>query len=315
MWVVFTGPFTAQPFVAYATALPDGTHTDWSAPISLPQVPATPQGATYLLPHVAPDGGVYTTVVNETPAHQSFNSTIFLDQSHDGGVTWTASTIKSGITNPPFRFTNTTFRDGIAESFGLGSGLVNGHYPLYVTWEDGSTGLSNILLSASNDGGASWTAPVQVNDNASPVDEFQPNLDVASNGTVSVAFYDRRLACPAADTADADAAGIALDQVNPRYSATPPYGATNYCVNTSVQFYTPSLAPNGHNIRLSAHTWDPQLNSPHSGCATCLTTFIGDYFGIISAGTTLFTTSVSTFDDGTNPAHYQQQVIASVAIP
>src|SRR6266576_251515 len=61
MWVVFTGPYTAHPYVAIAQAKPDGTHTDWSAPISLPQVSGTPQGASYLLPHIAPDGSVYTT--------------------------------------------------------------------------------------------------------------------------------------------------------------------------------------------------------------------------------------------------------------
>ena len=154
-----------------------------------------------------------------------------------------------------------------------------------------------------------------VNDNASPVDEFQPNLAVADSGTVSVAFYDRRLPCPAAGTAEAIAAGIALDQVNPRYSATPPYGATNYCVNAAVQFYAPDLTPKGHNIRLTQHTWDPQLNAPHTGCATCITTFIGDYFGNIVNGSMNFSTFVSTYDDGTNPKHYQQQVIASVKSP
>jgi hypothetical protein len=315
MWVVFTGPYTPHPFVAIAQALPDGTHTDWSDPIALPQIGGTPQGATYLLPQVTPDGAVYTSVVNETPAHGSFNSTIFLDQSHDGGQTWASSPILSNITNPPFRFTNTTFRDGIADTFGAGGRLVNGHYPLYVSWEDGSTGVSNLMLSASYDEGATWTAPIQVNDNVGPVDEFQPNLDVAANGTVSVAFYDRRLACPVQGSAEATAAGIGLDQGNPRFAATPPYGATNYCVNTSVQFYSPTLAPKGHNVRLSAHTWDPQLNAPHTACPTCLTTFIGDYFGVISANGTLLTTSVSTYDDGKNPAHYQQQVIGIVAIP
>lgn len=316
MWVVFTGAYTPHAFVAIAKALPDGTHTDWSDPIALPETGGTPQGATYLLPHVTPDGTVYTTLTNETPAHGSFATTIFLDQSHDGGRTWTASApIVSDVTNPPFRYTNTTFRDGISNTFGAGTTLVNGYYPLYVAWEDGSTGVSNLFLAASYDGGTSWTPAVLVNDNIAAVDEFQPNLDANANGTVAVAFYDRRLACPAQGTAEASALGIALDQVNPRYAATPPYGAANYCVNTSVQFYTPTLQPKGHNIRLSAHTWDPQLNAPHSGCATCLTTFIGDYFGIISAGGSLYTTSVSTYDDGTNPAHYQQQVIAKVTIP
>ena len=317
MWVVFTGPYTPHPFVSIAHANADGTHTDWSAPIALPQIGGTPQGATYLFPHVTPDGAVYTTLVNETPAHGSFASTIWLDQSHDGGLTWTTGpAIVKDIPEPPFRFTNTTFRDGITATFGTGNILVAGHYPLYVSWEDGSTGLDNVLVSASYDGGGTWTSPIQVNDNASPVDEFQPNLDVAANGTVSVAFYDRRLACPAAGTAEATGAGIALDQVNPAYSGSlPPYGATNYCVNASIQYYTPTLQPKGHNIRISQHTWDPQLNAAHTACPTCLTTFIGDYFGITSAGGKSYTTSVSTYDDGTNAAHYQQQVIAILSIP
>jgi len=317
MWVVFTGPYTPHPFVSIAHANADGTHTDWSAPIALPQIGGTPQGATYLFPHVTPDGAIYTTLVNETPAHGSFASTIWLDQSHDGGLTWTTGpAIVKDIPEPPFRFTNTTFRDGITATFGTGNILVAGHYPLYVSWEDGSTGLDNVLVSASYDGGGTWTSPIQVNDNASPVDEFQPNLDVAANGTVSVAFYDRRLACPAAGTAEATGAGIALDQVNPAYSdSLPPYGATNYCVNASIQYYTPTLQPKGHNIRISQHTWDPQLNAAHTACPTCLTTFIGDYFGITSAGGKSYTTSVSTYDDGTNAAHYQQQVIAILSIP
>ena len=84
-------------------------------------------------------------------------------------------------------------------------------------------------MTASYDGGRTWTTPIRVNDNASPVDEFQPNLSAAPNGVVSVAFYDRRLACPANGTTEAADAGLALDTVNPNYtSALPPYGANNY---------------------------------------------------------------------------------------
>jgi len=90
-------------------------------------------------------------------------------------------------------------------------------------------------------------------------------------------------------------------------------------VNASIQFYTPQLAPIGHNIRLSRHTFDPQLNSPHVDCATCQTTFIGDYFGNtvdpMPGGPADFSTFVSTYNDGTNRAHYQQQIVARVAVP
>jgi hypothetical protein len=320
MWVVFTGPFTASPFVSYADARPDGTHTPWSAPIPLPQPPHSPQGVTYLLPHVDPNGVVYTTITNENPKMGSFATTISVDRSTDGGKTWTVvSTPVNNATLPPFIYPNTTFRDGITDTFSVGNHLgAQAHYPLYIAYEDYSAGIGNILLTASYDGGTTWTTPIQVNDNASPVDELQPNLAVADDGTVSVNFYDRRLACPAAGSAEATAAGIALDQAaqNPDYTGpVPPYGASNYCINASIQFYTPTLAPLGHNVRLTQHTWDPQLNAPHTGSPAGETTFIGDYFGNITDGTTDVSTFVSTYDDGSNPAHYQQQVVAKIAIP
>lgn len=320
MWVVFHGPFTPTPFVSYADARADGTHTAWSAPIPLPAPPHTPQGATYLLPHVDPSGVLYTTITNEDPAHQSFATTISVDRSTDGGKTWSVvSTPVNNAALPPLIYPNTTFRDGITDTFAVGNHLdAQGRYPLYIAYEDHSAGIGNVLLTASYDGGATWTTPLQVNDNASPVDEFQPNLAVADDGTVSVNFYDRRLACPAAGTAEAAAAGIALDRAaqNPDYTGpVPPYGASNYCVNASIQFYTPTLAPLGHNVRLTQHTWDPQLNAPHTGSPAGEGTFIGDYFGNITDGTTDVSTFVSTYNDGSNPGHYQQQVVAKVAIP
>ncbi len=317
MWVVFTGPLTAQPLVSYAQALPDGTHSDWSAPIRLPEVSATPTGATYLLPHVTADGTVYTTLTTTKPEKKFRFDKIALDRSTDGGVTWTTvSTVADNIAAPPLIYPNTTFRDGIENTFAVGNHLsAQGHYPLYVSWEDFSAGADNIILSASYDGGLTWSSPLQVNDNASPVDEFQPNLTVAADGTVSVAFYDRRLSCPAAGS-EATAAGIPLDQVNPNYSGSlPPYGASNYCVNASVQFYKANLTPLGHNIRLTQHTWDPQLNAAHPGSASGTETFIGDYFGNTTSGSTNISSFVSTYNDSSNPNNRQQQVIATVAIP
>jgi hypothetical protein len=315
MWVDFTGCCTPHAVVSWATANPDGTHSDWSLPIPLPNGPNMPQGATYLLPHVAPDGTVWTTLTNGGPAHQYASDKIIIDRSGDGGATWSVvSTVADNIVAPPARYPNTTFRDGILNSFTVGPKLVRGHYPLYVAYEDAGEGLTSVLLTASYDDGVTWSSPFRVNDNPAPADAFQPTVTTAANGTVGVAFYDRRLACPTAGS-EAIAAGIGLDQTNPNYAATPPYGAANYCVNASVQFYAADLRPNGHNIRLSAHTFDPQLNSPHTSCPACLTTFLGDYFGFDTAGTTAFFTFASTYNGGANPAHYQQQIVASVAIP
>ena len=321
MWVDFHF-LTPVPFVSFADARADGTHTDWSVPQPLPVGPDNPQGVTYVLPHVDPAGTVYTTLTNFNPKKGFCCASVFVDKSTDGGATWSvAGTPVPSVTPPPGIYPNTTFRDGIENTFAVGSHLdAQGHFPLYVAYEDFSAGVDNVMLTASYDGGATWTSPIQVNDNASPADEFQPNLTVAADGTVSVNFYDRRLACPAAGTAQAAAAGLALDQVNPNFTGSlPPYGAADYCVNASIQFYTPQLAPIGHNIRLSQNTYDPQLNAPHVGCATCETTFIGDYFGNttgpVGPGTLDYSTFASTYDDGTNPAHYQQQIVATVRVP
>lgn len=318
MWAVFDG-INSKPFVSTAHANPDGTHTDWSTPQVLPTVHDT-AGDSYLLPHVAPDGAVYTSVTNFPAKHGFCCITISADRSTDGGKTWTfLSTAISHILVPAFvgGYANTTFTDGIDNTFAVGLKKVNGRYPLYISYNDDSAGVSNIMVMGSFDGGLTWTTPIQANDNASPADEFQPNIAAAADGTVSLNFYDRRLRCPTAGTAEASSAGLALDISNPNFSGSlPPYGATNYCVNTSIEFYTANLTPLGHNVRLSQHSWDPQLNSPLRFCV-CETTagFIGDYFGNTFDGTTSVSTSVSTFDDGTNPHHYQQQVVATVATP
>jgi hypothetical protein len=313
MWTLFVyNP--AIVYESHADALPDGTHTDWSAPQVLPTVPGK-RFDTYLLPHVAPDGTVWTTTTLNPMAQGLIHNDINIIWSKDGGTTWQGplSVVRDVIT-PSFQ--NTTFREGIINTFAVGpTPTGSGSYPLYVAYEDGSTGPSNIWITASYDGGHTWTSPMLVNDNTGPVDEFQPNLAVAPSGTVTVAFYDRRLPCPTVDSADAAGSGIAHD---PGTTASPgaPWGRSNYCVNTAIQFYDPVLTPIGHNVRLSARTWDPQLSAPHSSCICSSGTFLGDYFGVDSGGGFTYTTSISTFNaGGENPAFHQQQIVAKIPTP
>ena len=310
MWTLFNG-ISATPYVSFADAQADGTHTAWSAPQVLPTAGNNPQGDTYLLPHVDGNGTAYTTVTNFEPKQGFCCTNIILDRSTDGGATWqSVANVVSDVIAPPLTYPNTNFRDGIEDTFTVGQKrLSNGTYPLYMAYEDHSTGFGNLMITGSFDGGQTWSAPFLINDNANPnVDEVQPNLTAAANGTISVAFYDRRLPCPASGTAEAANAGLGLDPQNP-------YGATNYCINSSVQFYNPWLKPIGHNIRISLHTWDPQLNSMKPDGINGARGFIGDYFGNITASGADYTTSVSTFDDGTNPGHYQQQVVAKLTVP
>ena len=308
MWVNFHF-VTPVPYVSYADARPNGTHTSWSTPLALPEPPHTATGGTYLLPHVDPSGAIYATVTNFDPAHSYCCASVFVDKSTDGGQSWTTvGTPVASVQTPPAAYANTTFRDGIEDTFAVGNHLdAQGQYPLYVSYEDYSAGVGNVLLTASYDGGVTWSSPIQVNDNRSAVDEFQPNLSVAANGTVSDAFYDRRLPCPTAGSSEGAGAGISLD---PGAS-----GALNYCINASVQFDAANLSPIGNNVRLTTHTWDPQLNAPHTGSPTGSSTFIGDYFGNDASGPADVFTFVSTYNDGTNTSNQQQQVVAKVATP
>jgi Neuraminidase (sialidase) len=69
---------------------------------------------------------------------------------------------------------------------------------LYAVWQDARfssppRGHANagIALSKSTDGGLHWSAPVQVNQRTD-VQAFTPSVEVASNGTVAVTYYDFR---------------------------------------------------------------------------------------------------------------------------
>jgi hypothetical protein len=72
------------------------------------------------------------------------------------------------------------------------------------------------------------------------------------------------------------------------------------------------LRPLGHNIRASAATWDPQqqLVVTKGGDG-----FIGDYFGLALTNSNTFVMNVSTANFGSNPAHYQQQILQTLSTP
>src|SRR5207245_11378863 len=151
----------------------------------LPTVPGKPFD-TYLLPHIAADGTVYTTTTNNPVSKGFLNNDINLIWSKDGGVSWQGPIpVVQNVQSPTYR--NTTFTERIVNSFALGPKLVNGHYPLYVTYEnEDPSGLSNVYVTGSFDGGATWTSPVRVNDNTGPTEALQPNVNVAPNGAVTL---------------------------------------------------------------------------------------------------------------------------------
>ncbi|MBI4393416.1 MAG: exo-alpha-sialidase [Euryarchaeota archaeon] len=64
----------------------------------------------------------------------------------------------------------------------------------YLAFADTRNGDRDMFLTRSTDGGASWSEPVRLNDDAlgNGVDQFFPAISVSPKGIVDVAWYDRR---------------------------------------------------------------------------------------------------------------------------
>ena len=303
-WAIGNSDLGLRIYASYTQARRNGTHGNWSRPRLVLQQAAR-VGDNGSLPRVAPDGRVWLTTASFGPSNGPF--TMSLTSSRNGGRTWARRRVI--VRHQVNSYANTTFRAAFGEAFIVGPRKVGRFYPLYVAYEDAGSGNTAIFMRASFDAGRHWSRAIQVNDGNGQSDALQPNLAVAPNGTVAVGFYDRRLACPARDSLEAVVAGLGFD---PRA----PYGRTNYCIDTAIQFYRPKLHPVGHNIRLSAHSWDPQLSSPRFNCICNPASFIGDYFGIDSRGGFTYTASVETFNAaGENPGWHQQQLVSKIRTP
>lgn len=313
MWTVFNG-FTANIKVAVSR---DRGRT-FSPAITLTEPQTSGPANTYIYPSIDAAGTVYVAF-SSFPACCLSPATIWVARSTDDGATWgsfvpaaSAGVVTSGV------LPNTTFRDGIVESFAA-SPTWPGH--LYLTWEDWDGTQMDVRFSQSTDGGTTWSTPVVVNDNAdpsgSPTDQFQPSVAAGPDGAVAIGFYDRRAACPK------DRSVLPAD-----------VGRTNFCIDTTLQAYRDSgsaagAVPTGPNARLTKYTWDPQNPAQHVGglgqmaCAShddpCTTSFIGDYFGLAISGSNVYALFVSTHypssvtaDEG-GPVYYQQQVLATMS--
>ncbi len=262
---------------------------------------------TYIFLGTGPDGALYISY-GSFPSHLSPESDVWLLKSTDGGKSFTGPTLAA-----QFRFVtaaalpNTTFRDGI--SYNMAVNPANGHVLLTLEVQ-GDNGI-DVQLTESADGGQTFSAPTFVNDAATlhdGTDQFQPTVAAGPDGTVAVAFYDRRLACP---TGDANI--LPQDQ-----------GRTNFCINASVQFFSNGsggLQPLGSNIRVSQASWDPQNPGTttgqlaHPGGPNSSLTFIGDYFGLALSNQNANLLFLSNYNLGKNPNNDEQQFLGIVPIP
>jgi len=116
-----------------------------------------------------------------------------LVSSGDHGSTWSAAPVTiadlepDGTVDPK---TGQAVRDGSdIVSVSVAPGGV-----IYVAWQDSRFAAGahdGIALSHSTDGGATWSAPIEVNGEPS-VQAFTPTVHVDASGTIAVTYYDLR---------------------------------------------------------------------------------------------------------------------------
>ncbi len=171
--------------------------TDGGVSFSAPQVLAeSPLSENGAFPVVGPRGHVYVfwSALDE-PSNDTLTGKgqiLMSSSSNDGASFGPGRSIAGPFTSVPRMVDPERLR-----SITYPSATVARDGRLYVTWAEVSRELShavvtsNIMLSSSADFGKRWKKPMPVND-VQTADRFLPSITALSDGSVGVAFYDRR---------------------------------------------------------------------------------------------------------------------------
>lgn len=170
----------------------------------------------FSVPTVAPDGTVYVGFENEQnssiqepgegfPNRDDIHDNQYLVvKSVDGGVTWSspviAATLEDGPTNYPTSVTDRQTLTGYEARVNSAGNIVAGPTGnLYLVFADNRNGTADpiepitntdVFITTSLDGGATWTPPLQVDTN--PGDEWFPWVDVdPTTGQVGIVYHTR----------------------------------------------------------------------------------------------------------------------------
>lgn len=187
----------------------DGGRT-WTRPMVIDEVCGFAQLVQASQVEIGPDGQI--VVSWERYAQRNNFREIWTRTSADWGKTFGEPVLVSNVE---------PIGDGFAIQGLIRAGLDNQGLDIdptnpdriYITWHDGrhaqhldfnifqgcpaglgrSYCFGDILQSMSEDGGQTWSAPVQVNDNAGELtDQWLPATVVDSDGNIHVVYYDRR---------------------------------------------------------------------------------------------------------------------------
>ncbi len=166
---------------------------------------------------VASNGTVYVGFTDVISGSILNPPRLFLDRSTDGGQSWGTDHLITGAPVDPIGAPDWKYHElTLVDSTGCDLLRIN-HNPIigvsptnpdevYVVWNDARWDLtedlcqragahhSDIAFSRTTDGGVTWSAPVRINDDpqGNGIDQWQPTMEVAPDGTIGVTWYDRR---------------------------------------------------------------------------------------------------------------------------
>ena len=121
------------------------------------------------------------------PGSYDAKFSLILARSSDRGTSFSPGQVVDADIVPAGRFL-VYLPDSPGFAIGAGGRMV-------ATWADGRSGESDILARTSADGGATWGAPVRVNQDppGDGVNKDRPAAAVAPNGRIDILYYDRIL--------------------------------------------------------------------------------------------------------------------------
>lgn len=210
-----SGPFAGRVYLAWDRNAEDGSQAillaradgaeEWGPAVRVDDSATSSGSVIYAMPAVGPNGEVYV-VWNDYG--QANGGSLRFDRSFDGGDTFGKDVLVTdlrlnlqpdpatpgSVYSIPAQATR-----GIAACPSVGVDVSSGPRRgwIYVCYGDRASGKVHedvdVFVRHSTDGGASWSAPVEVNDDTAAGSQFLPAMSVDPvDGSLNVCWYDCR---------------------------------------------------------------------------------------------------------------------------
>lgn len=200
-WIQDDGA-NAPTDIRFSASSDSGT-TWFGTPVTVNDTPGTDMANGPNLA-IAPDGTVYIAWLDvNVLISGSKSATLKLDKSTDGGLTFgpdqTVLSIRSLPNNLKDAIGNTDARARSYPAIQVSPFSSQEIYMVYAEDPDYNpvTGLdgpdeADVYFIKSTDGGATWSTRLRLNDDSTVNDQFEPWIAVQPDGTIGVAWYDKR---------------------------------------------------------------------------------------------------------------------------